>query len=86
MEDLSRMRVDVGQHVIFCDEHGVDRDALVTAVWGERWFDGAGPTINLVAIDTNDGAQDSYGRQRDLRTSVVHQANTTAPGMYWRLR
>lgn len=73
-----------GDVVIFRDSLGRDHNALVTCVHGgEAWRD-KGPTINIVHLDANEGASDSYGRQRVLPTSICHWSRTTANGMHWR--
>ncbi len=65
-----------GTHIIFVDEHGVSRDALVTAWHGES-------CCNLVFVTGDEKRSDSYGRQIERHSSVVHDANQPAHGMYW---
>jgi hypothetical protein len=66
----------VGQHVVYVDERGVARDALVTANWGS--------SINVVVVETDENQTDSYGRKIARETSQVHRSNQQAPGRYWR--
>lgn len=85
----------VGDMVIFTDAVGDDRNALVTAVFGEASICEsehypAGkmllmPCLNAVWVSKNEGKQDPYGRQieRD-QTSIVHASSQSAYGNYWR--
>lgn len=72
------VKVQVGQSVKFVDENSVEHDALVTAVWGET-----NPAINLIYVSTNVEKSDTYGRQTERHSSVVHNASQPAHGMYW---
>lgn len=65
-----------GSHIIFVDEHGVARDALVTQWWGEQ-------CANLVFVTGDAKRRDSFGAQIERHSSVVHEANQPAHGMYW---
>lgn len=89
----------VGDVVIFTDAHGVDHNALVTAVFGEvTHFPKEGESVevsaregyrycclNAVWVSGNEEKQDPYGRQieRD-HTSIVHATYQPAHGIYWR--
>jgi hypothetical protein len=86
----------VGDVVIFTDEHGIDHNALVTAVFGEVTHfpadgedvgvrPGSMPCLNAVWVSGNEEKQDPYGRQieRD-HTSIVHATYQPAHGVYWR--
>lgn len=44
------------------------------------------PSVNLVVVDSNEGAQDQYGRQISHPSSVVHWTNNSAQGFCWRFR
>lgn len=71
-------QVKVGQAVKFVNERGVEQDALVTEVWGD-----VNPGINLMFVSTNEEKKDSYGRQMERHSSVVHKSSQPAHGMYW---
>lgn len=76
-------RPAIGDHVIFVDQVGQERDALVTAVFGSP--DDPHPPLNLVVVHKESKYEDSYGRQIDRNnTSVVHETNQSAPGFFWR--
>lgn len=57
----------LGQHIVYVDEHGRKRDALVTNVGvpsdPKTW-------INLVIVSDDTAQTDSYGRKIERRTSV----------------
>jgi len=67
---------EFGAHIIFVDEHGVSRNALVTAWHGES-------CVNLVFVTGDVKRHDSYGAQIERHSSVVYEANQPAHGMYW---
>jgi hypothetical protein len=83
----------VGSVVIFTDAHGVDHNALVTAVFGEVSHNPGDdddsalymPCLNAVWVSSDESKQDPYGRQieRD-HTSIVHASSQPAHGVYWR--
>ena len=85
----------VGDTIIFTDAHGVDRNALVLAVFGEasiaeskHYPEGKRlimPCLNAVWVSGDESKQDPYGRQieRD-HTSIVHACDQRAHGIYWR--
>ncbi len=78
-KQLERQLV-VGEKVVYFDEYGLERDALVTAVWGDRTEttndDGAKhvsePGCNLLFISPDVKRSDSFGRQIERRSSCVH--------------
>lgn len=72
--------MDIGDGVIYCDEFGRDHAAIVTSKFGEG--DNHGCNVAFVSSDTN--RTDTYGRQIERATSVVHQAVQSAHGNYWR--
>lgn len=76
--------VSIGDHVIYVDPEGEERDALVKHAPGPD-KDVDAPTINLVVVSTNPDETDSYGRQTDVPTSVSHESRTEVHGRYWRL-
>lgn len=69
----------VGDAVTFVDPRGREYNAIVTANWGT----GPAPSINVVYTTGDESKTDSYGRQIERSTSVVHQSNQAAHGMYW---
>lgn len=71
--------MEIGEHVTFVDEIGQQYDALVTNKFGDN-----NPSINVVYVSKNADESDPYGRQIARRTSVVHESNQYAHGMFWR--
>lgn len=79
MPKLSGLRV--GGHVIYVDAEGRQNDAVVTAIWGDPEKDV--PCINVVFVSGDPARSDSYGRQIERETSVVHRSNQLAHGRYY---
>lgn len=79
----------VGQHVVFVDPNGVRRDALVNVWWmggraiQEYMSEYGQPGCNLVVVCKDPRKDDSYGRQTEHFTSVVHKSKQAAHGNYW---
>lgn len=46
----------LGETVVYCDECGVDHEALITAVWSQN-------CINVVYVSDIESKHDQYGRQ-----------------------
>jgi hypothetical protein len=67
--------------VVFVDPHGVEHNAVVTANWASP--DNPTPSINVVYVTKDESKTDSYGRQIERSTSVVHESNQAAHGMFW---
>lgn len=65
-----------GDAIVYVDSTAVARAALVTTSGGS-W-------VNLVVVSTDETRSDSYGRQIERQTSVVHHSRQEAPGNYWR--
>lgn len=86
METDQKPAVFVGQCVDFVDPYGKSHEALVTTVFtsGHVGDDGPRPSINVVFVSDDETKTDQYGRQVERFTSVVHQSNQAAHGMYWR--
>ncbi len=76
--------MDVGSVVVFVDGTGQEHMALVTMVFAGAQGDAAKPSVNVVYVSHDPNADDQYGRQMVRETSVVHQAQQVAHGMYWR--
>ena len=88
--------LSIGCHVVFTDEHFVDRNALVTAIWtpshefAEAGFvsrddEAIGSTsLNLVFVSGDDSKDDPYGRQIERQTSIPHASMQGAGGFCWR--
>lgn len=73
---------NAGQHITYVDEHGIERDALVTCWHGSP---GAEETcINLVFVTGDEKRVDSSGRQIERRSSIVHESRMSAHGNFWR--
>lgn len=76
----------VGDVVIFVDEHAKRHNALLTAVHGTSVADGAEtyhPAVNVVFVTDDSSKTDPYGSQIERETSVVHRISQSAHGMYW---
>jgi len=86
---------EVGQHVIFVDPKGRRREALITA-WWQAWISqppdyketildpNAGePGCNLIVVSEDEKKDDTFGRQSEHETSVVHKSAQNAPGNFW---
>ena len=78
--------VQIGDTVEFIDPVGKKHTALVTTVFtsGHPGDDGPNPSVNLVYVSDDENKTDQYGRQIERSTSVVHEANQYAHGMFWR--
>ena len=74
-----------GDVVMYVDRVGRKQPALVTNVFDYATANGPAPfpTVNLALISQDEAREDSYGRQLERETSIVHKTNTTAPGFYW---
>lgn len=78
---------EVGQPVVWVDEQGSPRPALITAIHGqEREHEAVTyyPCINLVTTTSDDSKVDPYGRQIERHSSVSHKSQHSASGRYWR--
>lgn len=67
----------VGDAVIFHDPKGNPHNALVTTVWSET-------LVNVVFVSDDENRQDSYGRQIERSTSLMHASVMNVHGNYWR--
>lgn len=74
------MGVNIGDNVIYADEYGTTHEALVTQQWGKP---DDKPSINLLWVVGDPEKMDSYGRQIERNTSVVHKDNQSAHGRWW---
>lgn len=73
--------VKIGDYVTFVDAVAVEHPALLTQVWGHG---DESPSVNLVFVADDESKMDNYGRQIVRHTSVVHQRNQSAHGMFWK--
>jgi hypothetical protein len=77
----------VGSAVVWHDENGQPRPALITAIHGSESNQGGikhYPCVNLVATTIDASKTDPYGRQIERQTSVPHRLEQSAHGRYWR--
>ena len=75
----------IGEAIIFVDSVGREYDALVTAVHeGMAGKLADSPGVNVVYVSGDESRTDSYGRQVERATSVVHESAQPASGMFWR--
>lgn len=75
-------RPQIGQRVIFVDEHRVERDALVTHVW--PGMSGVADGTNLVIVSSDESRTDGCGRQTERKTSVPHMSQQPGGGYGWK--
>ncbi len=66
----------VGSSVVYYNDIGCPRNALVTAVHGET-------CVNLIYVSRNVQETDQYGRQIKRASSVVHKSCQESHGNYW---
>ena len=89
-EAVMERSYSIGQHVVFVDPNGIARDALVNVWWKgtktiQEYVSASGePGCNLVIVCKDERKEDSYGRQTEHYTSVVHKSKQVAPGNFWR--
>ena len=78
--------VQIGDTVTLVDEYGTSHNALVTTVFtsGHPGDNGPCPSVNVVYVSRDESQIDQYGRQIARKTSVVHESNQAAHGMFWR--
>lgn len=74
---LDKVKVETGQHVVYVDPKGVARPAVVTVAWSHT-------CVNVVFVSDDKSKTDSYGRQIERETSVIHASTPgRAHGNYW---
>ena len=67
----------MGEPVVYVDPVGKIHPALVTQPWGQQ-------CINVVFVSTDESKDDSYGRQIERQTSLMHKDVVPVHGNYWR--
>lgn len=74
---MEQVKVEVGDVVTYVDPTGLEHKALVTAAWS--------PTcVNVVFVNNDAKMTDTYGRQIERATSVIHSSTPgRAYGNYW---
>lgn len=78
-----------GQYVIYVDSFGNKHDALITQWWHgpdtiESYLSEYGdPGCNVVYVVKDELKTDTYGRQINRETSVVHRSKQPAHGSYY---
>lgn len=78
MEGTAKREQKVGDFVQYVDETGVPHNAMVTAWWSET-------CCNVVLISGDPEKKDTYGRQIERRTSLLHKDSPGAVfGNYWK--
>ena len=78
------MKMEEGDAVMYVDAESNHHHALVTTVFGTYGDDSHPPSVNVVYVSNDEKAHDQYGRQLAERaTSIVHQKDQRAPGLYW---
>lgn len=78
-----KKELKVGSAVIFYDSLSRPLSALVQIVWDGMQGEDSEPGCNLIVISPDEKREDSYGRQTEHHTSVVHMGNQCAPGYFW---
>ncbi len=76
--------LNVGDAVVWIDEHRVEHPALVTRVWPQMSGDAREPGVNLVFVVKDESKTDPYGRQIERRTSVCHSTVQPAGAYCWK--
>lgn len=76
-------KMKVGECVVYVDDVGRENLALITSGFTPS-TDGAKGAVNLVLVSQDGTKTDTYGRQIERQTSVVHQSSQSAPGNYWK--
>ena len=74
--------VKIGDVVTYIDAKREERPALVQTVWATT--DGSQPSLNVVVVSTDPKKEDTYGRQTEHETSVVHLSKQSAGGFCWK--
>jgi len=74
--------VKIGDVVTYIDAEHRERPALVQMVW--ETTDGSQPSLNVVVVSADEKKEDTYGRQTEHETSVVHLSKQSAGGFCWR--
>lgn len=86
---MTEEKYKVGAHVIYFDEFGEPHDALVTIWWmgvaeiKDYRAENGEPGCNVVFVEDDVKKEDSYGRQINRATSVVHKSKQNAHGFKW---
>lgn len=86
----------IGDVVIFFDQFGMEHNALLTNVFGERritTFKEEGketvteqvtnPCVNVLLVSPDKQREDSYGRQIERQTSCSHYSSSSAWGNFY---
>lgn len=86
-EGIMERKYTEGQVVVYVDEYGKAHNALVTIWWGLDHLGEPGLTVpccNVVYVSGDPKKDDTYGRQIERATSVVHRSSQPAHGSYYR--
>jgi hypothetical protein len=75
-ENAMERKLEIGSSVVYVTPKGERRNALVTAVWSDI-------CCNAVFVTADETKKDTYGRQIERATSVVHKSMQAAPGNFW---
>jgi len=65
-----------GEQIVYIDSLRKHHNALVTAPWSET-------CVNLLYVSDDEQKSDSYGRQIERQTSLVHISGNTAKANCW---
>lgn len=84
---------DLNSQIVYVDPKGVRHSAIVTVWWAngadgqneiKEYVSASGePGCNLVFTSKDPERKDSYGRQIERATSVVHKSKQPAHGSFW---
>lgn len=72
-----QQNVAIGDAVIFTDPKGSDHHAVCTNSFGPI-------CINVAFVSGDESRTDTFGRQIERSTSVLHQNTAPAHGNFWR--
>jgi hypothetical protein len=70
----------IGAAVVYTDPKGQDHEAIVTNAYGTS-IQGA---INVAFVSADTSRTDTFGRQIERETSVLHQTIQPTHGRFWR--
>ena len=73
----------VGDRVVYVDPERKEHNALVICAFHQTEED-PHPSLNLVIVDPDPKKEDSYGRQIDRVTSIVHASKQSAGANCWK--
>ncbi len=81
---MEKEKFKKGAHVIYVDSLGRPQNGLVQIWHGLEGIErGNIPCCNILVLSLDELKEDTYGRQSEHYTSVVHKSSQPAHGFYW---